>query len=257
MLNNYTASPDLLRDRVILVTGASDGIGKTAAITFAKHGASVILLGRSQAKLEQTYDVIVNAGYPMPYLMPLDLVHASPQLCDEVAMAIDKQYQRLDGLLHNAASLGRLSPIEHYPTKLWHTVMQTNLNAPFMLTRSLLPLLKQSQTGSLVFTLADVAEHSRAYWGAYASAKAGLRALFETISAEVEASSVRCNAIIPQQIDTKLQRNAFPGQEAVACASPESIMKYYLYLIGKDSAHRNGIVMRTDKVMTDANEHSN
>ncbi|HHL45371.1 MAG TPA: SDR family NAD(P)-dependent oxidoreductase, partial [Gammaproteobacteria bacterium] len=166
-MQEYSPSPNLLKNRIILVTGAGDGIGAIAAKTFAQYGATVILLGRTIRKLEAIYDAIEQSGAPQPAIYPMNLEGASPKDYNDLAETVDREFGRLDGLLHNAAILGTLTPLEMYDLELWTKVMQVNLNAPYLLTRACLPLLKKSDDASVLFTSSTVGHKGRAYWGAY------------------------------------------------------------------------------------------
>jgi len=239
--SNYKAQPDTLKDRIILVTGAGDGIGETAAITFAKHGATVILLGRTIPKLERTYDAIIAAGYPQPAIIPLDLEGATYDNYLEVADTIEKEFGHLDGLLHNAGTLGALTPIQQYDLKMWAQVMQINLTAPFLLTRACIPVLKKSNDARIVFTSSSVAHKGRAYWGAYGVSKAGQDNLMAILADELESNTpIRVNSIDPGRVRTRMRALAYPGEDPNTVATPEEIMPTYLYLMGPDSKDVNG-----------------
>ena len=166
---DYQAPESLLADRYIVVTGAGDGIGKAAAIAYAKHGATVILLGRTTEKLEQVYDEIENAGGPQPAIVPLNLETATEHDYIEITNIIDQEFGRLDGILHNASLLGLRTPLESYDPVTWQQVMQVNVNAPFLLTQTLMPLLHRSEDASIIFTSSSVGRKRRAYWGLTAS----------------------------------------------------------------------------------------
>jgi len=160
----HRAAPDELRDRVILITGAGDGIGRAAALACARHGATMVLLGRTQAKLEAVYDEITGAGWPEPAISVLDLARAHGPDYFQIAEQIEKTWGRLDGLLHNAGMLGQRAPIEHYDIGVWHQVMHLNLNVPFILTQVLMPALRKSADASVVFTSSGVGRRGRAFW---------------------------------------------------------------------------------------------
>ena len=166
-MHNYKPAPDLLKDRVILVTGASDGIGAAAAKSFAAHGATVVLLGRNIRKLEKVYDEIEALGAPQPAIYPMNLDGAATKDYTALAETLDKEFGRLDGLLHNAALLGTLTPLDQYDLEQWAKVMQVNLHAPYLLTRAVLPLLRNTTDASVIFTSSQVGRKGRAYWGAY------------------------------------------------------------------------------------------
>jgi len=176
---DYQCAPDLLAGRVIAVTGANDDLGRAAARAFSQHGATVVLLGGKARHLEKIYDELVALGAPKPAAVPMDLSDATTAQCEELGEVLDKEFGRLDGLLHAAFEPGLLAPIELYDPATWARVMQVNLSARFLLTRALLPLLKRSTDASVIFTSADVGRQARAYWGAFAAAAFGNEALVQ------------------------------------------------------------------------------
>ena len=241
LINHYHPAEDVLKDRVILVTGAGAGIGQAAAQCFAAHGATVILLGRTIRKLEQVYDQIEQAGYPQPAIYPLNLEGASPKDYTDLADTLQSEFGRLDGLLHNAATLESLTPIAHYNPQTWHKVLQVNLNGPFMLTQALLGLLGQAPDASIVFSADPVSDEGRAYWGAYAVAKGGLQTFAKILAHELESNTrIRVNSINPGPVRTRLRLHAYPAGDQSQWADPQTIMASYLYLLGPDSRSVNG-----------------
>ena len=230
----YQPAADVLRDRVILVTGAGDGLGRAAAHAFAQHGASVILLGRTVRKLEQVYDEILAAGGPEPIIATLDLARAHGPDYTQLAEQIGSNWGRLDGLLHNAAMLGERAPIDHYDIGIWHQVMHLDLNVPFILTQTLLPLLRKSADPSVIFTSSSAGRRGRAYWGAYAVAKAGIENLSQVLADENEGR-LRVNSINPGACRTRMRREAYPGEDPETRPEPAALMGPYLYLIGPAS----------------------
>lgn len=232
----YAPLPDLLAGRVVLVTGAARGIGRAAARAFAAHGASVVLLDHAQRPLDVLYDEIEQAGHPQPAIVTLDLATATVEDYEAAASKIGQAFGRLDGLLHNAAELGALAPIELYDLGLWARVFSVNLHAPLLLTRACLPWLKRSADASVVFTSADVGRRGRAYWGAYGVACAALEGLTQILAAELEAGGrIRVNSLDPGPVRTALRAQAYPGEDARALPAPEEILSVYLYLLGPDS----------------------
>lgn len=240
-MHNYKPAPDLLKDRVILVTGASDGIGAAAAKSFAAHGATVILLGRNIRKLEKVYDEIEASGAPQPAIYPMNLDGAAIKDYTALAETIEKEFGRLDGLLHNAALLGTLTPMDQYDLEQWAKVMQVNLHAPYLMTRAVLPLLRNSADASVVFTSSQVGRKGRAYWGAYGITNAAVENMMEIWADELEANTpVRMNSIDPGAVRTTMRRLAYPGEDANTLPRPEEILAVYLYLMGPESRGTTG-----------------
>ncbi len=238
---NYQASPDLLKDRIILVTGAGDGIGAAAAKSFAAHGATVILLGRTTRKLEEVYDAIEAAGHPQPAIYPMNLEGAAPKDYLDLANTIEKEFGRLDGLLHNASLLGTLTPLGQYDLEQWGKVMQVNLNAPYLMTRACLGLLNKSEDASVVFTSSSVGRKGRAYWGAYGISKAATENMMQIWADEVEVNTnIRINSLNPGATRTRMRAKAYPGEDPNTLPKPEDILATYLYLIGPDSKNETG-----------------
>lgn len=234
-LSSYQASNNLLTDRVILVTGAGDGLGRAAALACAAHGATVILLGRTEAKLEKVYDAIATAGQPQPVMVPLNFENASNNEFLQLAQHIEEELGHLDGILHNAATLGILSPIAHFSSEIWNKTIQINLTAPFLLTRACLPLLKHAADASVVFITDSVGQQGRAFWGAYAVAKAGLERLAEILADELESESIRVNSFNPRRMRTLLRAHAYPGEDPNTVPLPDTAVAALLYLLGPDS----------------------
>ncbi len=237
----YSARPDLLKDRVILITGAGRGIGAAAAKTFAAHGATVLLLGKTEASLNAVYDEIEAAGHPQPAVIPFNLETAQPHQYDELAATLETEFGRIDGILHNASILGPRTPIEQLSGDNFMRVMQVNVNAMFMLTSTLLPLLKLSKDASVVFTSSSVGRKGRAYWGAYAVSKFATEGLMQVLADEVDGiASVRSNSVNPGATRTDMRAQAYPGENPDNNPEPAEIMPVYLYLMGPDSAGVNG-----------------
>ncbi len=243
-IRNYRPTADLLKDRIILVTGASRGIGRVAALTFAAHGATVILHGRDVSALEKVYDEIESQGFPVPAAIPLDFVKASARDYDAVANAIETQLGRLDGILHNAAHFEKLAPLEQQSADEWNRLLRVNLVAPFALTQACARLLNKSTDASVIFTLESHSQPPAAFWGGYAVAKSGLEALMRIQAAEWKARpDVRANALIPGPVASPARAKTHPGEVAASQRQPESLMPAYLYLIGPDSRGVSGMLL--------------
>ena len=233
---DYHPAADLLRKRVILVTGAGDGIGRAAALSFAAHGATVILLGKTIAKLEAVYDEIEAAGGPQAAIYPLKLGGATQQDYDTLRETIEREFGRLDGVLHNAGILGQRKSILDSGVADWNDVLNVNLTSNFMLTKALLPLLLQSKDASILFTSSGVGRKGRAYWGAYAVSKFGIEGLSQVLADELDTTSdIRVNCINPGPTNTAMRRTAYPAESPSTNPLPEQIMPVYLFLMGADS----------------------
>lgn len=240
-MSPHQTSSKVLAGRIVLITGAGAGIGRAAALTFATHGATVVLLGRTRRNLERVYDDIEARGGPQPAMIELDLATTDPEVYAGVADTLAREFGRLDGLLHNAAELGALAPVALYEPAVWSRVLQVNLTAPFLLTRACLPLLKQSADASIVFTTADVGRRGRAYWGAYGAAAFGLEGLAQILAQELaDNTAVRVNTLDPGPVRTDMRAQAYPGERADMHPTAEQIMGTYLYLMGPDSRGVSG-----------------
>lgn len=232
---------DLLQDRIILVTGASDGIGREAALTYSRHGASVILLGRNEEKLRAVAQEIDHAGGIPARWYTLDLLTCTPQSCQQIAQQIRLHYPRLDGVLHNAGLLGDVVPMMEQDPEIWQQVMQVNVNGTFMLTQALLPLLLQSESGSLIFTSSSVGREGRANWGAYAVSKFATEGMMQVLAEEYKSQHLRVNCINPGGTRTGMRASAFPTEDPQKLKTPADIMPLYLWLMGDDSRRKTGM----------------
>jgi len=237
----YSARPELLKGRVILVTGAGRGIGAAAALTYAAHGATVLLLGKTEANLVQVYDRIEALGHPQAAVIPFNLETALAHQYEALANTLASEFGHLDGVLHNASIIGPRTPLDQLSGEDFMQVMHINVNATFMLTQALLPLLKQSQDASVVFTSSSVGRKGRAFWGAYGVSKFATEGLMQTLADELEGvAPVRANSINPGATRTDMRAQAYPAEDPARNPTPEQIMPVYLYLMGPDSTGING-----------------
>lgn len=238
---SYQAPADLLKDKVILVTGAGDGIGKEAALTYASHGATVILLGRTTKKLEDVYDEIESRGFPQAAIVPLNLDTAAEHDYIELANTIQSEFGRLDGILHNASILGARTPLANFEPSTFEQVMRINVTAQFLLNQALIPLLQEAPHASIIFTSSSVGRKAKAYWGAYAVSKFATEAMMQLLADELEnISNIRVNAINPGATRTSMRAYAYPAEDPNTLKTPADIMPLYLYLMGDESLQVNG-----------------
>lgn len=237
----YQYADDLLRDRIILITGASDGIGKSLALEAARLGAQVILHGRNTKKLERVYDQIVAIdGAVRPSIAVLDLASANAEGYTSLAASITDEFGRLDGLVHNASILGERFAIEQYDAVMWQRVMHVNVTAAFALTQVMLPLLQKSDSASVIFTSSGVGRTGKAFWGAYAVSKFATEGLSQVLADETRHSSIRVNCINPGATRTNMRLAAYPGEDRDQLKTPEDILPTYIYLLGPDSKNVTG-----------------
>lgn len=243
-MKDYQAPTHLLQDRVILVTGAGQGIGRCAALAFASRGATVILHGRKTEKLEAVYDEIEAAGFPRAAIFPLDLSSAGDQEFEAFAGGIRGQLGRLDGILHNAAHLDKLRKLEGQTLEQWQASLRVNLMAPFALTKACLPLLKAAPDASIIMTSETHGHAPAAYWGSFAVSVAGGEALVKIWAQELEMyPHLRINGFVPGPVQSPQRRRTHPGEVQEMLPDPESLMPYYLYLMGGDSRGVSGRII--------------
>lgn len=235
---------DSLQGRVILVTGAGAGLGRAAALAYARHGATVALLGRKESNLESAYDEIVQAGYPEPAMFPFDLAAADDDGFERLAGTIAYHLKRLDGILHSAAAFFSLTPLHLQTLDQWNTLLKVNLAAPFALTKACLPMLQSSPDASVIFTGETHGRHPAAYWGGYAVSKSGLEALATIFSQEHEQlPNLRFNTLIPGPVNSPLRRKTHPGEMPDSLPQPADLMETYVWLMSAESREIRGQVI--------------
>ena len=231
----------MLEEKIILVTGAGDGIGKSAAISYASRGATVILLGKTKTKLEKVYDEIEESNYPTPLISLMDFSKADGNDYQELVDNLIKDYKQLDGLLLNAAILGDRSPIEQYDVAKWVETIHINLTSQFILIKTLLPALRNSNNASVLFTSSGVGRVGKAFWGAYAVSKFGVEGLCQVLSDEhSNDKSIRFNCINPGAVQTNMRKEAYPLENPNDLLHPDKIMEKYVWLISDESKDIDG-----------------
>ena len=237
---DYQITENELKDKVVLVTGANRGFGRAMTLDLAKAGATVIMLGRDLGSLETVYDEVVDAGYQEPVLYPLDLEGATPEHYEQLQANLLEHFGQLDGLIHNAGIIGTMMPIEQYDIKLWYSTMQINVNAAFMLTQFLIPVLNKSADARVLFLSSSVGRTARAYWGAYGVSKFAIEGLSKTLSEELEKTNIKVNSLDPKRIRTKMRQIAYPAENADNNPTPESMSPAIVYLMSKRAKALNG-----------------
>ena len=229
-----------LEGKVILVTGANRGFGLAMTMDLSKAGATVIMLGRDLGSLEYAYDAIVDKGFQEPTLYPLDIEGATPENYQSLQDDIFNQFEKLDGLIHNAAILGTMMPVDQHDIKLWYSTLQINLNGPFMLTQFLIPLLNKSDDARILFLSAEQGREAKAYWGAYGVSKFAVEGFAKTLSEELEKTNIRVNTLDPGVMRTEMRRAAYPAEDTTKNPSPESKSPAIVYLMLPVSSKYNG-----------------
>ena len=239
----WVPTADTLGGRVILVTGASGGLGQAVSLACAAAGATVVLLGKRVRALESVYDAIKAAGGAEPAIYPLNLEGASPRDCDGVAEAIGRDLGGLDGVVHAAARFDGLTPLDVLAAEEWLRVLQVNLTAPFLLMQALLPLLQARADSAAVFVLDDPERMRRAHWGAYGVAKAGLETLTAILHQEHDAGPLRVHALLPAPMRTALRKMAWFGEDVLQRPLPDATAAAVIYLLSAAGAAARGALL--------------
>ena len=242
-LTGFAPPADYLAGRVILITGASRGIGAALCKGTARLGAQVVMLARTVKDMETVADDIVSAGHLEPSLVPANLEAATIDDYTTIATAIQQHFGRLDGLVLNAGLLGELCPIADYDPVSWAKVFQVNVHSQFLLLQATLPLLEASPDASIIFTSSGVGRKGRAYWGAYAVSKFATEGLMQTLADELEGSNVRANSVNPGRTRTKMRAEAYPAEDANTLPLPDDIIQPFLFLLGNAAREVNGLAL--------------
>jgi len=224
------ASP--LSDKIALVTGASRGIGRAAALALAEAGAHVVATARTQGALESLDDEILARTGRRATLVPLDLVETAG--LDTLGLALHQRFGRLDILFHAGAVLGAMTPVSHVEPGLWDRVMLVNATASWRLIRSMEPLLKASEAGRAVFVTSSRAAAPRAFWGPYSASKAAMEAIIRAWADELENTGVRAALLDPGAMRTRMRAEAYPGEDPATLPEPSEIGPMVVELVLSD-----------------------
>ena len=227
-----------LSGRTILITGATDGIGKVLAIEFSKLGSNIILLGRNSSKLDKVYDQLDKSLTSQKHLiLQADLGLLNNDSAHEILHAIAEEFTSLDGIIHNAAILGTMTTLEDYELSRWDEVLNVNLRAPFLLTKTLKTILETSTLPRIIFTSSGVANMGRAFWGAYSVSKFGLKGLAEIFANELETtSSIKVFNFDPGATQTKMRASARPAENPNSLKTPNDLVNCYLWFFSEESS---------------------
>ena len=238
---DYAPDSRLLQNRVILITGAGDGLGKATALACARHGAIVVLLGRTVHKLEKTYDEIEQAGGAKPAIYPLNLSGAGWNDYGDLAATLERELGRLDGIAHCAAHFKQFSSLDDIVPHDWMETLQVNLTGAYALTRQCLPLLLRSPDASVVFVTDAAGREAKAFQGAYGVSKAALENLARMWALELETrGNLRFNTWYPGPMRTALRIKGYSGEITSQLPTPGSVAPALLWLLGPDSRGVNG-----------------
>ena len=221
-----------LKDRIALVTGASRGIGRAAALALAGAGAHVVAVARTQGALEELDDEIRKVSGESATLAPMDIAEEGG--LDQLGLALHQRFGRLDVLVHAAAVLGPTTPVSHIEPKHWDRMVAVNITASYRLIRAMEPLLRASQTPRAIFLTSGVAAHPRAFMGPYGISKAALENMVRTWADELEQTKVRAVLLSPGPMRTKMRAEAFPGEDPAALPDPSEIGPLIVELAQKD-----------------------
>ena len=250
-LLNYVPEENHLKDRVILVTGASAGLGAAIAKAYARFGATVILLGKTIPELEHVYDQITAAGHPEPIIHAIDFEGANAGDYEEMVNALTEQLGRLDGIVLNAAHLPNFTSFKNYEPELWGKVTMANMQANYLLIRACLPTLEKSADPAIIFSSH---KSNKAYFGAFGVAKGGMNAMCDILADEYDSDDnfIRVNRIDTGPIRTQMRTLNFPGENPNTVARPEALVGPYLFFMGSDAAKRTGENIEYDRLSADA-----
>ena len=227
---------NLLLEKNILITGASSGIGKSLAINLSKFGANVIMLSKNEKALDSVYDEIKEKYNTEPMIIKCDLTDLNEIKSQEITDIIGENYSRLDAIIHNAAILEKMSNIENYDLVTWEKVLKVNLTSAFILSKYLISLMKSALVPRIIFTTSSVGRNAKAFWGAYSVSKAGINALSEILSDELETiSNMKVFNFDPKATQTSMRSLAFPAEDRDSQKKPDFLIEYYLWMLSEKS----------------------
>ena len=232
-VNAYNPEKGLLSNKLVIITGATDGIGKALAISCAQYGAELLLIAKNEKKLNPITEELSKSSDTQHQAYAMDVSMAGEADYVKFAEYIAEQKKAIDALVLNAGYVEALQGIRNYPLETWLRTVTVNQHSPFMLVKCCIPLLEQSTDPSIVFSTHDC---NKAYWGAYGAAKSAQRSMMEILANELDGDKpIRVNGVDPSPVRTKLRLNNFPGINPDDFAAPEEVISPYLYFMGADS----------------------
>lgn len=227
---------DHLKDKNILITGASKGIGRSLAVNLSKHKANVILLARNEDLLDSLYDEIKEKYNTNPMIIGCDLSQFEEDEAQEIANVVSKNYKCLDALINNASILKKMSSVNDYDLKSWKKVLNVNLTSAFLLSKYLMPLMMDSKLPRIIFTSSGVANKGKAYWGAYSVSKAGIKNLSEILNDELNSlTNFKVFNFNPKETRTEMRALAYPAENPSSVKVPDELINYYLWMLSERS----------------------
>jgi len=240
-ISEWSPKENLFKNRVILITGSTRGIGRSLTLRLASLGTTCLILGRDELSLNSLYDNIIENGGPEPVIIPIDLSTLNERKVKDLNFEIEDNFGRLDGLANIAGILGAREPILTHRINLWNEVIQVNLTSVFLLTKGLLPLLDKSQSGRIIMTTATVGRKGKAFWGAYGVSKAGIEILSNTLAEELEKTSkTRLITINPGRVATSMRSVTFPAEDSEVLPKPQDILDIFLWGLSSESEAGHG-----------------
>jgi NAD(P)-dependent dehydrogenase (short-subunit alcohol dehydrogenase family) len=239
----WMPASDTLAGRMVLVTGAYGGLGSAVARAAARAGATVVITGKRKRQLEQLYDAMLVEGLPEPVIHPLDMEVATPREYGALAEGLERDFGRLDGIVHCAASFTGLTPITMHKPDDWLRALHVNVSAPFALTQACMPLLNQAGDSAAVFVLDDPGLLQRAHWGGYGVSKAALERFVAILHEETDSSPLRTHAMLPAPMRTALRRQAYFGEDIMQRPLPDAAAAAAVYLLSEQAHAARGAVL--------------
>lgn len=239
----WSPAADTLAHRVLLVTGAYGGLGSAVVRAALRAGATVVITGKRRRQLEQLYDALLAEGLPPAVIHPLDMEVATPREYAALAEGLERDFGRLDGIVHAAASFAGLTPLAMHKPDDWLRALHVNVSAPFALTQACMPLLTQADDSAVVFVLDDPQLMQRAHWGGYGVSKAALERLAAILHEETDSSPLRVHALLPAPMRTALRRQAYFGEDILQRPLPDAAAEAAVYLLSAQALPARGAVL--------------